>query len=874
VINRRREIADSILLPLPDGGSSLPEARSSEEWPLQDDWDACVQRWASDYAKNNKEPTKGKYPRPLTDKVMLLGWCCLVDDKIQYIKIPKTRVLPFETSELKPITANDFPKTLDSLTHAVRKNNTDKDFSLPTNLEKKDAGQAVSNAIAGQVIEAAGLVAAIDVIQRDVKQRGWRMVRRAHHQAAADSAPLPLTSFLPATPSDGTLPSAADSAMHAFHLFEWMGFAVDLAVVDDLNKAFNQRDLLGLLYAFDWEGVLSSVTAPHRVYIAVGREPGTKLPEFDSGVMKDDPESLGYGFVKLAVVPEAFLAAVGRKLGITKVDTNGNTKVTFAGNIPDASRLRFLWTKGSLPFFWSDPIREAQNAGVPVDIAVTSPPSWFTHDNIQNIHASITNVTVLKNWLTLRRITIPESGPTDGVDPFVVLAEIIKGLDATSLSNDSDDGVKPRLVVLERWAKRWQEIPAIGGRSRISWDAPDRLGRRVRFAIRRVSRYERYFKWLNSSADPPLTFPEDKCFVEVDLDRTLIQGDEPRKVNVWVVPHPTRIQFAYKLPSTAAQSLLSAEAATRYGFAEIDAGFKVSMPDGVFDSGTINPSSLAPPSQDDLIQATINRPSDDPEKGLLRMERMVALPNFPYHLICSMDAEQSFSADVSETQDSLVKLLGSNINPGLSNRRNALGLSAADDPKAQRLPSVIAVWKPTVKVSEMSETLTIEFQIHLSRYQDLMTDDEKELATVLDKSLKASWPTITANQTDHSIPLRMCPDKTVGYVISLVDPIIGKTPRYETEIANIVVEQSDMLKWKVTKVQFSGPPEIIKTQFIGTDQGIMTFQLLVTLSFDKSERLKLGPVAELLKKPTNFRLRAVRDGHSVTTEAIDGTASL
>jgi hypothetical protein len=472
------------------------------------------------------------------------------------------------------------------------------------------------------------------------------------------------------------------------------------------------------------------------------------------------------------------------------------------------------------------------NANI-LTFASNAAPRWFTAD--ASVFISITDsltepYKILKDsWLDPRRLTVSKN---DGksADPLVVLSELVLGLDAAAQPLDGGPAHKgPKLLVVERWARRWQQVPAVGGWSRVSWDAPDRLGRVVRMAVRRLSRYDRHVRWLERT-DPthtPMPAESDPTIHEIPLRRTLVENEEPSTLDVRSIPHPTRIQFAYTLPSSASQSLLSAEAARRTGFAEIEVGFEAKAPTPLPAISTIS-AAPAPQFVEQCENIPMSLQADNPEADLHRMERMVALPTLPYHLTYSMSARPRYAAD------------------------GKVDISSESSPsKASRLPSQIAVRQPTVEIDVGKTTVTLI----LSRYVDLMTSEEKIEAQRLDKALESTWPELADSS---KVPLRHLPDPQITYTISTVDTSSSGNP-IETGIVTLasILPEGGRCTGLVKDVE--GKPSPWSCTTTNTE----TF-FACTIAIDIS---KAPPELTLqLKTAKSYRLTATRGGQSFSTK--------
>lgn len=197
----------------------------------------------------------------------------------------------------------------------------------PSVLLKSATANGYRKDVAKLVPLVSGMAAALDALQADAQANDWTLVRRPHHQLAVEDTkegriPVeePLRLYLPDTiggpnpQADRSDPSNdqvnelqdADLVVPFVNLLERMGCAVDLAVVDAFNQPLPQARLLDWIGSQPWTAILRTLTTiadstpiTHEVVLITGREPDTDRDHED--------RSLGYAFVKLAVVPRTLL---------------------------------------------------------------------------------------------------------------------------------------------------------------------------------------------------------------------------------------------------------------------------------------------------------------------------------------------------------------------------------------------------------------------------------------------------------------------------------------------------------------------------------------------------------------------------------------
>ena len=179
-------------------------------------------------------------------------------------------------------------------------------------------------ALAAIAPEARGLRQVLDALKGD----GEELVRRGRHQlqtrrddvaGAKVAVPTPLESLLPdawqvpgalaalaeelaagrtPTPLD---PAAADrGAVAFFNVLERLGFAVDVAVVDKMNRFVEQPAFLDRLDPASPMGatVRAAVTPGHTLLAVAGQASFSRY--------RPEGDRVGYSFAKVAVVPDGF----------------------------------------------------------------------------------------------------------------------------------------------------------------------------------------------------------------------------------------------------------------------------------------------------------------------------------------------------------------------------------------------------------------------------------------------------------------------------------------------------------------------------------------------------------------------------------------
>ena len=599
IIDSRLDIVDAIRHASAGGTLDLAEANVMplETWPHLAQWNTLVKQWFAD-----THPEDPKKPRRLTNDLLA----------------------PFGITTAPTGNTDDAQHRLMSGTAKIEANTQNTEARrLQTNLERladasNPARPKVGQALARQVNEAAGLTAALAGIRALAEPRDWRLIRRPHHQISpeaerpADENQEKLADyFAPAEFSPNLAP--ADSVVHYFNWLERLGFAIDLALVDEDNRYFSQRELVQQFEALDWREILNSTGAEHQVYILLAREPDTVISESQqTNVFVDDDDALGYSFVKLAVVPKQLLAdlsvvaktakvktVTGSEAQTIELDTTFDATV-FRANAADLKELRLTLLAGSSRSI-SLVAKVVPEVATPTNFKnlTTTQNSGLQVGDVVRIEDIVTGkagdspgelAKALANWTSLRgKMTIDN-------DTAYLVYQAGLATEQLALTTSATIVDAPKVVIVEPWSRRWQTAPAVGGWSHLLLPMQDRLGQKMFVAARRVSRYEPFLRWLNEVPIPTV----DRLYgLESQLivrRRQLLPGEEPRSLVVSMHPHPSRIEFLYRLPPSGSQSLLSAEAKRRTAFLECQLEFSRTLPtdlaEQVFDGNTFPESNL------------------------------------------------------------------------------------------------------------------------------------------------------------------------------------------------------------------------------------------------------------------------------------------
>ncbi|MCY2968238.1 MAG: hypothetical protein NT069_32180 [Planctomycetota bacterium] len=491
----------------------------------------------------------------------------------------------------------------------------------PLNLLFKDNTGEVAkkyrNEVAGLVTQAAGLTAALDALKRDAEAQKWTLVRRPHHQIGIESTepdgrthvkqklrdllpdpvggpnrseteqPPPLTSEqLESLNPDGLIVPFSN-------LLERLGFAIDLAVVDNLNQPLSQRRLLQWLDGQAWSAIRATIGEfGHQVIIVSGREPDTGRDNPDTDSLNED-RSLGYGFVKLIVVPDCLLADLfGRRIEIPGVTINFDAQTLklsvgftatplsqFRAKFGAQDRLMVIFKNIEPISFNIDKLEAIPASGNPASSSVTidgytgTLPAGAQTVEVVAVNGNRSN---FRSWLKIRGIepvTDDDTPAEKDLELRIVQKMARAWWQSTERLSFLDRKIKDPILhsIVETRSRRWATVPVLGGRAHLDWSADDAAGREILIAVRRVSRYEALLRWARGGAIPLVTRlygrELDKYSQPVELARRMRAGiEEPATVPVLISPHPTRIDFVYALPTSGARATVSGLSARRNGF--------------------------------------------------------------------------------------------------------------------------------------------------------------------------------------------------------------------------------------------------------------------------------------------------------------------
>lgn len=212
------------------------------------------------------------------------------------------------------------------------------DYSKKEGLNEKIEGLAgdttVSGRIARSVPQAAGLTRVVEALKQDLDARGFRLIRRGHHQVKPDDQAKTLDELLPegvfsggqeslehlngelvTRPTDVSLTNpkapaagrlARNQVVGLLNLLEYLGFALDIAASDKLGRLVAQEQLAELLLAQPWPALLTTAeeTAHRAVLVRIRESDGDLSPA----------TAIGPSFLKLLVLPRPLVALLGTDL--------------------------------------------------------------------------------------------------------------------------------------------------------------------------------------------------------------------------------------------------------------------------------------------------------------------------------------------------------------------------------------------------------------------------------------------------------------------------------------------------------------------------------------------------------------------------------
>jgi hypothetical protein len=435
------------------------------------------------------------------------------------------------------------------------------------------------------------------------------VLRRPHHQLGIESLEgegrkaklTPLKIYLPDNIEGADISDSA-AVMPFVNLLERFGFAIDLAVVDALNQPLQQARLVDWIDSQNWKAIRSSIDREinHEIVLITGREPDTDRDQLDTL-----DQSLGYAFIKLAVVPHNILADLLERV----IEVDVEAQYTPADGTPGSTNnlnLKFPnQNKSSFESLWSG------NSEISIpklsNFDLTNKPIKFTLQGLTDTGAASSEVIIgydggptpiatiekvditsssdrlsFRNWLVQRsmldsKVAEAEPKPNELIELGIVKRMVELWLREIYPLKGKNDPLDLGHVIVETRGRRWATVPILGGRAHIDWEAFDSAGHEVNIAVRRVSRYEALLRWARGTAVPTLNRIyglEPAYYQTIDFRRRIqVDVEEPIALPVLISPHPTKIDFIYALPTSGARATISGLSARRNGYQGLIARF-------------------------------------------------------------------------------------------------------------------------------------------------------------------------------------------------------------------------------------------------------------------------------------------------------------
>jgi hypothetical protein len=543
-----------------------------------------------------------------------------------------------------------------------------------------DGDQKRKEAAAGVVMQASGLTLALNYLERSLKDKGLKLLKRPHHQVSVGtsksgervSEASPIRALMPdgvrldeqLNVSAGDSKISPEQAMVSYgNLLERLGFALDIAASDELEQVVSQQEVLDRINEAKLVDLFPESNPNglerHHVVVLAPREPDSeRAGAAPHSGPADHEQYVGYSFVKLAVIPAGFYYMITRDL--------------------------------------------------------TS--LWPTNPN----DTPRAHLQYLLKYFSLRNI---------GLDDPKSAIKRISQVAAPLRINDVDSALKSYVrVLLEPTGDLLTTVPSDGGRAHISWTVPDLKGHRYEAAMRYMSRYEPLIKWLSGKYQ--LIEANGVSYKRVPITRVIVDPrieDSPERLPVSIYPHPRKVRFSFGLPPAGARSIYNNISAIRTGYKGYELSYVYEILDRKDDK---DPLRLA------NILAQISSESDPDAKGpqlyrepiranevsrirLFRHERLITLDDLPFFYRYGMDVRSQYKARIKTPKES----------DGQDTASETKTSAKEDLLFAERQPAFLAV--KTAQVSDLGHS-NYKMRIHLSRNLEHLSPSE----------LKASPPAL------------------------------------------------------------------------------------------------------------------------------------
>lgn len=300
---------------------------------------------------------------------------------------------------------------------------------------------------------------------------------------------------------------AAADVMNLMHLWERMGFAVDVAAQNATARLLTLNELRREAHR-----ALRAMPAEvngekHYVYLVEGEEPDAEFRESDR---------VGFSHVKLAVVPEAFLKAALQDgtFDVRRAEGNvekmeGNT-ITLTG-LPmiDGDKLEYQLRILEGANAGND-LKDAKVNGSDVKFELGNNHGVEENDRLKVVFVQGQNLRrfePLQKWLKQRSIDTA-AAPEEALFELAHVAHLVRlvgvptakaqGVPETKSAPHRSEEKLPDWVAtlaFQPASQRFIRVPASASFSHFSWKLPDRKGHRILVGARRVSRYEPLLRW-------------------------------------------------------------------------------------------------------------------------------------------------------------------------------------------------------------------------------------------------------------------------------------------------------------------------------------------------------------------------------------------
>lgn len=357
-----------------------------------------------------------------------------------------------------------------------------------------------------------------------------------------------VTAVSAALPTARSAPAAAD-VVNLFHLWERLGFALDVAAQDGTTRLLEFNELRGHVHAvvsglpdagarpgfrFKFQGEI------HFVYVVEGEEPDADFRGKDR---------VGFSHLKVALVPERFLKAA---LAVTVERTTGTLTKAAGGGVLAVPRVPASPANVYQAYFLDGPLKGKDYRATPLPdgtLAVTFGDA-IPDEPVRGLDVLVVPAETsaagpaLEKWLSHRSV-MPSA---DAAAKWVELAHVshltrLVGVPTADRLGDRSgaEAFDNCTVRLQPRAERFVRVPASAGLSHWAWPLPDRKGHRIMAAARRVSRYEPLLRWwlnLHTRFDLPEEVPLGPDVLTVTPSTTpgTVKVDKPLPEPTWWQP--------------------------------------------------------------------------------------------------------------------------------------------------------------------------------------------------------------------------------------------------------------------------------------------------------------------------------------------------